>query len=149
MFQEHCTRAHIECKLRLNNSFVSDFRRNSRALPQPRYQFSLFLLPLSNGAFFTENVLRLMGFFFPISWNLQGGKVELKIIYGIVSIICTYNFCESDYMVNSDILFLYKKLSIVSICNCEVCKCNVKNNNILQNKIKFDCPNLWQIYNLF
>lgn len=75
--------------------------------------------------------------------------MELKIIYGIVSIICTYNFCESDYMVNSDILFLYKKLSIVSICNSEVCKCNVKNNNILQNKIKFDCPNLWQIYNLF
>lgn len=46
--------------------------------------------------------------------------MELKIIYGIVSIIRTYNFCESDYMVNSDILFLYKKLSIVSICNCEV-----------------------------
>lgn len=45
-------------------------------------------------------------------------------------------------MVNSDILFLYKKLSIVSICNSKVCKCNVKNNNILQNKIKFDCPNL-------
>lgn len=75
--------------------------------------------------------------------------MELKIIYGIVSIIRTYNFCESDYMVNSDILFLYKKLSIVSICNSKVCKCNVKNNNILQNKIKFDCPNLWQIYNLF
>lgn len=105
MFQEHCTRAHIECKLRLNNSFVSDFRRNSRALPQPRYQFSLFLLPLSNGAFFTnENVLRLMGFFFFHILKFIGRKsgVENNVWNNM------YNFCESDHMVNGDSFFFIK-----------------------------------------
>lgn len=122
----------------------------TRALSLNRdISFLYFCSPFRTGHFSRRMFSGWWDFFFPISWNLQGGKVELKIIYGIVSIIRTYNFCESDYMVNSDILFLYKKLSIVSICNCEVCKCNVKNNNILQNKIKFDCPNLWQIYNLF
>lgn len=51
MFQEHCTRAHIECKLRLNNSFVNDFRRNSRS-PSPA--ISLFFIsasPFERGIF--------------------------------------------------------------------------------------------------
>lgn len=115
MFQEHCTRAHIECKLRLNNSFVSDFRRNSRALPQPRYQFSLFLLPLSNGAFFTENVLRLMGFFFfffhILKFTGRESRVENNIWNNIDMYVSSmHNFCESDYTVNADIFFFFFSL---------------------------------------
>lgn len=83
MFQEHCTRAHIECKLRLNNSFVSDFRRNSRRSPSTAISVFFISAPPFEPGIFHGECSQADGnfFFFSISWNLQGGKVELKIIH--------------------------------------------------------------------
>lgn len=115
MFQEHCTRAHIECKLRLNNSFVSDFRRNSRRSPSTAISVFFISAPPFEPGIFHGECSQADGnfFFFSISWNLQGGKVELKIIHwnNVDNMYACTTFVESDYTVN-DIFFLFTKTDL-------------------------------------